>query len=140
MFQRPLELFGGTPKGFVEPGRHMVDGHGRVADQPGFNQAALLVGTQAVAVLVAQMHLQRGDLVSKPAQSIGQLIARLCKTRTIRAGSIVGTGPLGTPGTEEKGLTEHLKFGDTIRVEMKGSDGQSLFGAIDQEVVPLVRT
>jgi fumarylacetoacetate (FAA) hydrolase len=29
-----------------------------------------------------------------------------------------------------------MKYGDTIRIEMKGIDGQSLFGAIEQEVVP----
>jgi fumarylacetoacetate (FAA) hydrolase len=28
-----------------------------------------------------------------------------------------------------------MKFGDTIRIEMKGSDGLSIFGAIDQDVV-----
>jgi fumarylacetoacetate (FAA) hydrolase len=28
-----------------------------------------------------------------------------------------------------------MKFGDTIRIEMKGRDGQSVFGAIDQQVV-----
>jgi fumarylacetoacetate (FAA) hydrolase len=30
-----------------------------------------------------------------------------------------------------------MKFGDTIRIEMKGLNGESLFGAIEQEVVPL---
>jgi fumarylacetoacetate (FAA) hydrolase len=30
-----------------------------------------------------------------------------------------------------------MKFGDTIRIEMKGKDGQSMFGAIDQKIVPL---
>jgi fumarylacetoacetate (FAA) hydrolase len=30
-----------------------------------------------------------------------------------------------------------MKFGDTIRIEMKGKDGQSVFGAIDQQIVPL---
>jgi hypothetical protein len=30
-----------------------------------------------------------------------------------------------------------MKFGDTIRIEMKGKDGQSLFGAIDQRIAPL---
>ncbi|MFM8590365.1 MAG: fumarylacetoacetate hydrolase, partial [Limnohabitans sp.] len=33
--------------------------------------------------------------------------------------------------------TGFMKFGDTIRIEMKGLDGQSLFGAIDQQVVGL---
>ena len=36
-----------------------------------------------------------------------------------------------------KPSTEFMKFGDTIRIEMKGKDGQSIFGAIDQEVAPL---
>ena len=31
--------------------------------------------------------------------------------------------------------TDYMKFGDTIRIEMKGRDGLSLFGAIDQRVV-----
>jgi fumarylacetoacetate (FAA) hydrolase len=35
--------------------------------------------------------------------------------------------------------TEFMKFGDTIRIEMKGLNGESLFGAIAQEVVPLQR-
>jgi fumarylacetoacetate (FAA) hydrolase len=37
-----------------------------------------------------------------------------------------------------KPSTEFMKFGDTIRIEMKGKDGESLFGAIEQEIVPLV--
>ncbi len=31
-----------------------------------------------------------------------------------------------------------MQYGDTIRIEMKGHDGQSIFGAIEQEVVGLV--
>ena len=38
----------------------------------------------------------------------------------------------GKPGTE------FMKFGDTIRIEMKGLNGESVFGAIEQEVMPLV--
>jgi len=30
--------------------------------------------------------------------------------------------------------TEFMKFGDTIRIEAKGKDGQSVFGAIEQKV------
>jgi fumarylacetoacetate (FAA) hydrolase len=33
--------------------------------------------------------------------------------------------------------TGYMKFGDTIRIEMRGRDGQSVFGAIDQQVVGL---
>ena len=91
----------------------------------------------------------------------GQLIAHACKTRNVRAGSIVGSGTVSNKGVEgpngrvewpkgysciaEKRAIETLqdgqpstgfmKFGDTIRIEMKGRDGQSVFGAIDQEIV-----
>jgi fumarylacetoacetate (FAA) hydrolase len=30
-----------------------------------------------------------------------------------------------------------MKYGDTIRIEVKGTDGQSVFGAIDQKIAPL---
>ena len=32
-----------------------------------------------------------------------------------------------------------MKFGDTIRIEMKGKDGQSVFGAIEQKIAPLAQ-
>ncbi|WP_114968134.1 fumarylacetoacetate hydrolase family protein [Rhodoferax ferrireducens] len=84
----------------------------------------------------------------------GQLIAHLCKTRNVRAGSIVGSGTVSNKDwshgysciaekraietiQDGKPLTEFMKYGDTIRIEMKGPDGQSLFGAIEQEIVPL---
>jgi fumarylacetoacetate (FAA) hydrolase len=86
----------------------------------------------------------------------GQLIAHLCKTRNVRAGSVIGSGTVSnkdwTRGysciaekraveTIEGGnpITDFMKFGDTIRIEAKGKDGQSVFGAIEQTVVPLVR-
>jgi hypothetical protein len=37
-----------------------------------------------------------------------------------------------------KPITDYMKFGDTIKIEMKGKDGQSIFGAIDQKVVSLM--
>lgn len=90
----------------------------------------------------------------------GQLIAHICKTRNVRAGSIVGSGTVSNKGvTDAKGktdwpkgysciaekraietiqdgkpATEFMRFGDTIRIEMKGKDGQSVFGAIEQKV------
>ena len=92
----------------------------------------------------------------------GQLIAHICKTRNVRAGSIIGSGTVsnkGVPGAggktewpkgysciaekraietilDGKPATDFMKFGDTIRIEMKGKDGQSLFGAIEQKIVP----
>jgi fumarylacetoacetate (FAA) hydrolase len=31
--------------------------------------------------------------------------------------------------------TEFMRWGDTVRIEAKGRDGRSVFGAIEQEVV-----
>ncbi|MBX3626915.1 MAG: fumarylacetoacetate hydrolase family protein [Rhizobacter sp.] len=81
----------------------------------------------------------------------GQLIAHICKTRNVRAGSIVGSGTVSNKDwshgyscvAEKRAIetiehgepkTEFMKFGDTIRIEMKGIDGQTVFGAIDQTV------
>jgi len=89
----------------------------------------------------------------------GQLIAHLCKTRNVRAGSIVGSGTVSNQGVENNGhmdwpkgysciaekraietirdgkpSTEFMRYGDTIRIEMKGRDGHSVFGAIDQTI------
>lgn len=82
----------------------------------------------------------------------GQLIAHLAVTRNVRAGSIVGSGTVSNQDTSrgyaciaekraletvESGnpITRFMQPGDTVRIEMKGRDGQSLFGAIEQRVV-----
>ena len=84
----------------------------------------------------------------------GQLIAHLCKTRNVHAGSVIGSGTVSNKDWTRgysciaekraieaieggKPVTEFMKFGDTIRIEAKGKDGQSVFGAIDQKVVAL---
>ena len=92
----------------------------------------------------------------------GQLIAHLCKTRNVRAGSIIGSGTVSNKSVEVDGRkdwpkgysciaekraietildgkasTDFMQFGDTVRIEMKGRDGQSMFGAIDQTIAPL---
>ncbi len=81
----------------------------------------------------------------------GQLIAHICKTRNVRAGSVIGSGTVSNKDwshgysciaekraietiEDGKPKTEFMKFGDTIRIEAKGKDGQSVFGAIDQKV------
>ncbi|KAI3594439.1 Fumarylacetoacetate hydrolase family protein [Cupriavidus sp. U2] len=81
----------------------------------------------------------------------GQLIAHICKTRNVRAGSIVGSGTIsnvdrskGYACIAEKRMietiehgkpeTEFMKFGDAVRIEMFDADGKSIFGAIDQVV------
>ena len=82
----------------------------------------------------------------------GQLIAHVCKTRRMRAGSVIGSGTVSNKDwangysciaekrcieTIEHGApqTPFMQYGDTIRIEMVGHDGQSIFGAIEQKVV-----
>ncbi|WP_341890766.1 fumarylacetoacetate hydrolase family protein [Variovorax sp. YR752] len=84
----------------------------------------------------------------------GQLIAHICRTRNVRAGSIVGSGTVSNKDwsrgysciaekraieTIESGApkTGFMRYGDTIHIEMKGTDGASVFGAIEQKVAPL---
>ena len=92
----------------------------------------------------------------------GQLVAHASKTRALRAGTVVNTGTVSNAGFEKNGktewpkgynciaekrametsldgrtTTEYMKFADTVRIEAKGKDGQSVFGAIEQELSPL---
>ena len=92
----------------------------------------------------------------------GQLIAHIGKTRRVRAGSVIGSGTISNPAVDTHGKkdwpkgysciaekraietlldgqpsTEYMQYGDTIRIEMKGKDGQSVFGASDQKIAPL---
>lgn len=89
------------------------------------------------------------------------LIAHAAKTRPLVAGSIIGSGTVsnkldGGPGkpvdaggvgysciaeirtieTIENGkaTTPFMRFGDTVRIEMKDAAGRSIFGAIEQAV------
>jgi fumarylacetoacetate (FAA) hydrolase len=85
----------------------------------------------------------------------GQLISHICRTRDIRAGSIIGSGTVSNNDPsrgysciaekrcletldENAPSTPFMRDGDAIRIEMKRSDGQSIFGAIDQKVVASV--
>jgi fumarylacetoacetate (FAA) hydrolase len=92
----------------------------------------------------------------------GQLIAHAAKTRPLCAGSIIGSGTVSNKGKDGgagkpvaaggcgysciaeirmietiatgKPATPFLKFGDTVRIEMKDNTGRSIFGAIEQDV------
>ncbi|WP_295241318.1 fumarylacetoacetate hydrolase family protein [uncultured Brevundimonas sp.] len=95
----------------------------------------------------------------------GALIAHLAKTRSLGAGTIIGSGTVsnkdanGGPGkpVSEGGLgysciaevrtvetilrgaaeTPFLKHGDTVRIEMLDARHHSIFGAIEQTIAPL---
>ncbi len=90
-----------------------------------------------------------------------QLIAHAAKTRPLAAGTIVGSGtvsnkldggpgkPVGEGGVGYSCIAEQrmietiadgapktpfMRFGDTVRIEMKDKAGRSIFGAIEQTV------
>jgi len=92
----------------------------------------------------------------------GQLVAHASKTRALRAGTVVSSGTVSNAGVEKNGqtewpkgysciaekrametaldgkaTTEYMKLADTVRIEAKGKDGLSVFGAIEQELSPL---
>jgi fumarylacetoacetate (FAA) hydrolase len=100
-----------------------------------------------------------GKIVGKPQAgedmvfSFPALIAHLCTTRNCRAGSIIGSGTVSNKDssvgyaciaekrcleTIDTGapITEFMKFGDSIRIEMLDEKGASIFGAIDQVIAP----
>jgi fumarylacetoacetate (FAA) hydrolase len=103
-----------------------------------------------------------GRLVGQPDAGVdmvfnfAQLLAHLCKTRNVRAGSVVGSGTVSNKDAsrgysciaEQRSLetietgeavTAYMRFGDTIRIEMLDKAGKSIFGAIEQKVTRLDR-
>lgn len=83
--------------------------------------------------------------------SFPELVAHAAKTRELEAGSIIGSGTVSNSDrssgsaciaerrmleTIEHGKpeTSFLKFGDTVRIDMRLPDGSPLFGAINQRV------
>ena len=85
----------------------------------------------------------------------GRLVARLAGGRALGAGSLVGAGAASHADAsrgfaclaEKRALevlehgaprTAYLRFGDRVRVDVRGRDGQSVFGAIEQAVAAYV--
>jgi fumarylacetoacetate (FAA) hydrolase len=81
------------------------------------------------------------------------LIAHAAKTRRLSAGTIIGSGTVsntdprvGSSCIAEKrmleiietgtAVTPFMQIGDRIKIEMRNAQGQSIFGAIDQKVIP----
>jgi fumarylacetoacetate (FAA) hydrolase len=88
--------------------------------------------------------------------SFAELVAHAAKTRPLAAGTIVGSGTIANQDTavgasclaerrtletlaDGKPSTPFLRYGDRVRIEMFGADGASIFGAIEQRVVPYRR-
>jgi fumarylacetoacetate (FAA) hydrolase len=85
------------------------------------------------------------------AFSLPQLVAHAARTRSLTAGSIIGSGTVsnrdpavGSACIAERRMLEQiengapktpfLKSGDRVRIEMKDEGGRSIFGAIEQDV------
>ncbi|MBC7530267.1 MAG: fumarylacetoacetate hydrolase family protein [Oligoflexus sp.] len=85
--------------------------------------------------------------------SFFELIAHIAKTRSYTAGTILGSGTVSNEDRNRgssclaerrmieiidtgKASTEFLKHGDSIRIEMKDAAGKSIFGVIEQNIVP----
>jgi len=101
--------------------------------------------------LVGSAHAGEDMVFGFPA-----LIAHAAKTRRLRAGSIFGSGTVSNRD-HRRGVsciaeararediengevrTPYLRFGERVRIEVLDAQAQSLFGAIDQEVLALDR-
>jgi fumarylacetoacetate (FAA) hydrolase len=96
------------------------------------------------------------------------LIVHAARTRPLRTGTIVGSGTVSNKGADggpgrpiaDGGVgysclaearmvetianrapkTPFMRFGDTVRIEMKTPGGQSIFGAIEQTVEPCAKS
>ncbi len=84
------------------------------------------------------------------------IVAHAAKTRPLGAGCIVGSGTIsnydrsaGSSCLAEKRMLEiiaegkpstpFMQFGNTVRIEMFDKNGESIFGAIDQQVVQYIK-
>jgi fumarylacetoacetate (FAA) hydrolase len=83
-----------------------------------------------------------------------ELIAHAAYSRNLSAGTIIGSGTVSNADYHTVGsaciaerraieiadrgraITEYMRFGDRVRIEMLDAGGQSIFGAIDQRIVP----
>ncbi|MEM1144242.1 MAG: fumarylacetoacetate hydrolase family protein [Pseudomonadota bacterium] len=104
-----------------------------------------------------------GELVGSPNAGqdmtfdFARLIAHCAKSRSLMAGSVIGSGTVANVGSptgscclaevrcletirDGQPSTPFMRFGDRIQIEMLDNLGDSIFGAIDQEVVAYVPT
>lgn len=132
---RPLTAFGPVAVTPDELGPAWQDGRVRLPLQSSVNERKLGLP----------------DAGSDMDHPFGELLATLAHSRALRAGCIVGSGTVSNTDpargcgciAEKRALeaadggathSAYLAVGDQVRIEMKGSDGQSVFGAIEQQV------
>lgn len=98
-----------------------------------------------------------GTLVGSPNAGVdmtfnfGQLVAHAAKTRSLMAGTVIGSGTVANQGSpsgssclaevrcletikDGKPSTPFMQFGDRIEIEMMDKEGKSIFGRINQVV------
>ncbi|MDB5747949.1 MAG: hypothetical protein JWP72_2797 [Massilia sp.] len=133
----------------------LANGFGFLQSKPatGFSPLAVTPDELGESWRGGKLHLPlrstwNGHLVGQPdagvdmAFNFPQLIAHLCKSRKLRAGSIVGSGAVSNKDAtlgyssiaDAEPDTPFMRFGDTIRIEMLDAKGKSVFGAIEQTV------
>ena len=101
-----------------------------------------------------------GELIGQPNAGVDmtfgfpELIAHAAKSRNLAAGTILGSGTVSNQDASAGASclaevrmreaisggspkTPFLVAGDRVRIEMLSRDGRSIFGAIEQEVVPV---
>lgn len=98
-----------------------------------------------------------GTLIGSPNAGVDmtfnfcQLVAHAAKTRSLMAGTVIGSGTVANQGSpngssclaevrcleiikDGKASTPFMSFGDRIEIEMNDKDGKSIFGKINQVV------
>jgi fumarylacetoacetate (FAA) hydrolase len=144
----------------------LTKGFGFVQSKPAsaFSPVAVTPDALGAAWQDGKLHLPlvthyNGKLFGKPNAGADMvfdfptLIAHAAKTRFLSAGTILGSGTVSNKDrsvgsscivelrTIEKietgeSTTPFMKYGDNVRIEMLDASGASIFGAIDQKVVP----
>ncbi len=142
----------------------LAKGFGFLQSKPrsALSPAALTPDELGAAWQAGKLHLPlithlNGQLFGEPDAGVdmqfdfGRLISHAAKTRPLAAGSIVGSGTIANQDESKgssclaekrvleiiksgKAVTPFMKFGDTVRIEMKDAKGETLFGAIEQKV------
>jgi fumarylacetoacetate (FAA) hydrolase len=153
----------------VLAGREIKTGFGFLQSKPSTSFAPVAVTPEELGVawrdskvhLPVKVQLNGRTFGAPDAGRMGfgfhELIAHAARTRTLHAGTIIGSGTISneeyrTVGSaciaERRGIetvdhgkasTPYMKFGDTVRIEMLNSGGHSIFGAIDQRMVEAAR-
>ena len=143
----------------------LAKGFGFLQSKPAtaFSAVAVTPDELADAWRDGKLHLPlvshiNGELLGRPDAGVDmnfsfyELIAHAARTRSLGAGTILGSGTVANRDPERgcsclaerrtlevlkygSARTPFLKFGDRVRIEMLAASGESIFGALDQEVV-----